>query len=1029
MSIRFCMSYCCFLLMLAWSACTTADKPDTAKPAEDTLYSGPKFNEHIRSTTARTPEEERLGFKLPEGFEVSLYASEPDIGKPINITFDERGRMWVTQSYEYPFPATPGKGRDRITVLEDTNHDGRADKFTVFSDTLNIPIGILPYRDGAFAFSIPNLSFYEDSDNDGKADRQKKILGPFQHRDTHGMVNNFIRGYDGWIHACHGYTNRSTVAGSDGDSIRMISGNTFRYSPDGKHAEHMTHGRINPFGLAWDERGYLYSTDCHTSPLYQLIKGGDYYQWGKEEDMGFAPDMKPMEDEATALCGIAYYGDNLFPESYQKNFYIGDAVSCRVYRNSFSFNGSSPVGKKEENFVLSADPWFRPVDIKLGPDGALYIADFYNSIIGHYEVPLDHPKRDKVRGRIWRITYKGKTNPALNLATANTDELIKSLDAENITVRMKAADQLTDRIGKPAAERVLQQLNAEQAGAREKSLLLWVLHRVDALDDATLKKYAGDADPLLRLHALRIIAERKSPSKDWREIAYVSLGDQDPHVRRVATEILQQFPDMESVEKLIGFRQSIPETDNHMIYSVRLSLRNMLRHPELMHAVVSGSWTPEQSAVLATVLVGVQTNESGELMYSYLKKQSITGAELPKVVAHIARFTLPNQATEVVELARTRSGDSMMNNWTVYTAAQKGISQRGGKEPENMSQWGRDIASKILNFKNPDTSTEAKKDQYLDMRQFAISLAGKYNIRELSPMIAATAKDRHADQFIRIEALRALLKMDISNIDLVQQGISDPESAPDFKRRLVTMLGEFPGDPALKVLAGINTPPPDMQQPLIMSMASMNGGKELVFEKVRKGEIYSRILAQPQVRERILLNSTEKVRSTYEELVANIAEINREKQSMITGRVSDFNSAKANASPDAGRIVFQKNCALCHSINNEGGMIGPQLNGVGKWGAQSLAEKILDPNRNISESFRTYSITLKSGKLLSGLFRREEGETFVFADALGKEFSVNKKDIKERKASSLTLMPDQFENTIPQSDFNNLLAYLLTIKN
>ena len=254
------------------SACKDGSEKATA---EDSRFSGRKFNEHIRSTEARTPEEQQAGFLLPEVFEIELYASEPDIGKPINLTFDAKGRMWVTQSFEYPFPASPGNGSDRITLLEDTDHDGKADKFTHFSDTLNIPIGIFPLLDGAVAYSIPNVYRFIDQNQDGKADSKKVLLGPFEHRDTHGMVNNFMRGYDGWIHACHGFTNRSTVAGADGDSITMISGNTFRFRPDGSRVEHMTHGRINPFGLAYDERGYLYSTDCHTSPLYQLIRGAD----------------------------------------------------------------------------------------------------------------------------------------------------------------------------------------------------------------------------------------------------------------------------------------------------------------------------------------------------------------------------------------------------------------------------------------------------------------------------------------------------------------------------------------------------------------------------------------------------------------------------------------------------------------------------------------------------------------------------------------------------------------------------------
>ncbi|MBL7697986.1 MAG: hypothetical protein JNK79_07500, partial [Chitinophagaceae bacterium] len=357
------------------------------------IYDEKKFRANIRATEALSPEEERRGFELPEGFEINLYASEPLIGKPINISFDARGRMWVTQSFEYPFPAAPGKAKDKLTILEDTDHDGRADQYTVVADTLNIPIGILPVNDGAMVYSIPNIYKYADTNNDGTLDKQQKLFGPFKTNDTHGMINNLVMGYDGWIHACHGYTNRDTIAGTDHDSISMISGNTFRFRTDGSRVEKTTDGRINPFGLAFDELGYLYSTDCHSSPLYQLIRGGDYMQWGKEEGIGFAPDMQSLSNEATALAGLGYYADVIFPEQYRRNFFVGDAVLSRVYRYSYTSEGSTPIGKREDDFILSDDPWFRPVDIKMGPDGALYIADFYNSIIGHYEVPLDHPKR------------------------------------------------------------------------------------------------------------------------------------------------------------------------------------------------------------------------------------------------------------------------------------------------------------------------------------------------------------------------------------------------------------------------------------------------------------------------------------------------------------------------------------------------------------------------------------------------------------------------------------------------------------
>ena len=188
---------CTFLAgVLVLAACNKAQQDDASAVSR---FNGKIFHEHIRSTEARTPEDERAGFLLPDGFEIDLYASEPDIGKPINITFDAKGRMWVTQSFEYPFPASPGNGSDRITILEDTDGDGKADVFTHFTDTLNIPIGIFPLTDGAVAYSIPNVYRFMDSDGDGKADSTSVMLGPFQHRDTHGMVNSLRRGDDGWM--------------------------------------------------------------------------------------------------------------------------------------------------------------------------------------------------------------------------------------------------------------------------------------------------------------------------------------------------------------------------------------------------------------------------------------------------------------------------------------------------------------------------------------------------------------------------------------------------------------------------------------------------------------------------------------------------------------------------------------------------------------------------------------------------------------------------------------------------------------
>ena len=1014
-----------FLSIIVLTACKEKTSQEVA--ADDPRFSGKIFNEHIRSTEARTPEDEKSGFKLPEGFEIELYASEPDIGKPINITFDANGRMWVTQSFEYPFAASPGKGTDRITILEDTDGDGKADKFTHFSDTLNIPIGILPLNDGAVAFSIPNVYRFADTNSDGKAEEKKILLGPFQHRDTHGMVNNFMRGFDGWIHACHGFTNRSTVAGADGDSITMISGNTFRFRPDGSRVEHMTHGRINPFGLAYDELGYLYSTDCHTSPLYQLIRGADYTQWGKEEAMGFAPDMKPLEREATALAGIAYYADVKFPEDYQRNFYIGDAVASRVYRNSFSFNGSSPVGKLEEDFVLSEDPWFRPVDVKLGPDGALYIADFYNSIIGHYEVPLSHPKRDKVRGRIWRITYKGQVNDINDLMIAQLDDLLKLLDSDNLVVRMAAADQVADRIGKSAADPVRSFISEKGISGRAYIHGLWILHRLDALPDELLKTSAAHDDPVVRVHSMRIIAERSSLDDSFFGLVSKSLKDKDPHVKRAATEILAKFSTIPSLKLALLERAGVPERDTHQLYTTRLVLRNLLRNDDLMKGAISIEWKPMDIDFIVDVLLGVPSEGAAIFLADHISGTSEGGERLTRLYEHMTRYVPADRIEDLILATRSLAGGDVDDQFITLKGIQQGIARRGATESLQLQGWGKTLAHDLL-LKYPP-ATDPKTPEVKNKQVFAADLAGKYKVRALEPTLVSFAEPgSSADAEVKISALRSLLILDLGKHVSMAGRILNDTVAPQFKRRVASLLGDFPGPAVNKVLATVNNAPPDLQSDVVMALAGTTEGKSIIFRKVRQGELLPRTLIDPKIEERLLSNISEGQRRELKEITANLPPVSQEKQIQIDTWLIAFNTTSEALSQDTGKVVFTKNCSPCHAIQSQGGAIGPQLDGVGKWGPRALTEKILDPNRNVSEAFRNYTITLKDGKVLSGLFRREEGEVIVFADAVGKEFTVSKNDIAEQKISKYTLMPDHFGELLSQDEFNALLKYLLSLQ-
>jgi putative heme-binding domain-containing protein len=1007
-----------FILLLVASACN--------QTRDDSRTYGPAFNENIRPTEPRTPEEELAGFILPPGFEIELYASEPQIDKPMNLNFDAQGRLWVTQSFEYPFPTIGSTGTDKLTIIEDTDQDGRADKFSLVKDSLNIPIGVLPFNDGALVFSVPNVYRFYDKTHDDNLESFKKVLGPFGYQDTHGMVSNLMRGYDGWVHACHGFTNRSVISGEDGDTITLVSGNTFRFLQQGRRVEQLTFGQVNPFGLVFDEYGYTYSTDSHSSPLYQLIRGGDYPHFGKVSVMGFAPDMKSLEKEATALCGITQYADVLFPEEFRGNFFIGDVVNSRVHRYSATWNGSSPVGKSETDFIKSEDPWFRPVNVKLGPDGALYIADFYNAIIGHYEAPLDHPKRDKKRGRIWRVTYKGERRKSPDLLTASAATLVKALDSDNLPTRMLATDQFTDRFGPEAKDLLQEHLSNGELTARQTVHTLWALHRIGALTDDKLKAAVASDNALVRVHALRIVRERPVDNS-YYELIVAALDDKDPHVRRAALELLPQHASQASLNAALGVLRSTDATlDNHLYYTARLTIRNILRNESVLKEAVTRQWSDEDSRILAAIMVDVPLPASAKFLSDFMERGTLPEERIPAAYTQISRFTPVAELSTMVDHALSRYKDDVKVQSHVYKAIVEGLNQRGGDvKLKIFDEYAPSLAQKLLQIYPPTDTTEVE-EKFIHQRT-AIDIAGDYRVRSLEPALKGFLTEGHRLGWtIRGAALRSLMKINPANASLGTYIVVN-DSVREYQRRIVAVMGEFPGKAINDELGSIKVIPTDVQESVVIALAGTSEGKDIVLRKVRAGEILPRAMAGSRSGEQMMSNANTRQQKEFATLTADLAPISEERQKLINQRMSAFEVVdKTSLVAASGKQVFDQNCGVCHKTGGQMG-VGPQLDGIGKTGARGLIEKIIDPNRNISKAFQNYTIKLKDGSVKTGLFRRDEGQSRVYADITGKEFSIRRGDIAEEKASKYTLMPDSFAETIPEGEFQQLIGYLLTL--
>ncbi len=630
-----------------------------AEPATDASI----YGEGVRSTPWRTPAEERSGFHLPPGFEIRLFAAEPQIAKPLNMAFDDRGRMWVTQSVEYPYPAKEGEaGRDAVVILEDTDADGLADRTTTFADGLNIPIGVLPYGQGCLCFSIPNLWYLRDTDGDGKCDKRDVVLGPFDTtRDTHGMINSLRDGGDGWIYACHGFNNQSEVAGSDGHTVVMHSGNTFRFRPDGSRVEHVTHGQVNPFGMTEDEWGYRYSADCHSKPITQLIRGGCYPSFGRPHDgLGFLPPTVEHLHGSTAISGILYVPSYSPIEPLRGQLLSGNVMTSRLNRNQLVYEGATAKGQELPDFLTCDDPWFRPVDIQLGPDGHIYVADFYNKIIGHYEVPLDHPERDRTSGRIWQIRYQGDETTSPDIAWD---------------------DDSARRVAGATSESPHQRVAALRYLAREK-----------LLDDGLITLLLADESDHVRVAALHVAAENLGEGfSDYRYAARKALDDVNPHVALAAAELLGVHGGELDVARLRGRLAATPSSDPVLRQALRIAIRDRLRDARGEGDI----WSEMPDAELASILLGIDRPEVCRVLLEYLSAHPDVDNR-DALLSHAAKNATADLLDQCVRTAKQITGEDPDKQFVLLDVLCQSQNARPGKVAGPLRDWAVELVDSQL---------------------------------------------------------------------------------------------------------------------------------------------------------------------------------------------------------------------------------------------------------------------------------------------------------------------------------------------
>jgi putative heme-binding domain-containing protein len=1000
-------------------------------------------------TDALSPADERKAFTIPAGFDVQLVASEPDIQKPIQMAFDAKGRLWVTTSYHYPFAAPAGKGTDKLFILSDFDENGKAKKVQIFASDLNIPIGILPLPDcnSCIVSSVGEIRKYTDTKGAGKADKMEVLYSGFGFRDTHGMYNSYTLMPDGWIYACHGFSNDSTVRGKDGHEVKMQSGNTFRFRPDGSHIEVYTHGQVNPFGIAIDPWFNLYTADCHTKPITQLIPGAYYDSFGKPHDgLGYAPHTVHHDHGSTALCGLTWYDANQFPADYLGTMFLGNVVTNRINFDKIQWHGASPVGIEQPDFLVSKDRWFRPVDIKLGPDGALYVSDFYNKIIGHYEVPLNDPRRDKDHGRIWRIVWKGKdgTVPApkfhrADFTKATDEELFNDLVHPNLTVRFLAGNQLRRRVVEGKKLELGKLLGDRD---RMRSVAGWLAFLAEAgkepvpvsdyekdLKDA---KTAGLKPEMLSGQVVRALSSRAKWGDGERAVLLdIFKSFASVHMRIAAVEAVIFHPHADFVQPVLEILKKCPPEDTHMRQAAKIALRNCLRDDEK-------AWPKDYDPIYADMAIAIPNQNAAGYLLAQFKDEKITEDKLTAASEHIARYGNNSDAVQLFKWLPSYRVTPF--NPDPILAAFKGMQTRGAKLNEVTTKDLLVAAQHTLTTAdfpaggpNPDTvkkvlwalrvlnALPAVVDRGVNAKELALN---SHSVEVLDFIVT----HEKAPSELRMGSAEVLLRYTPDEgLKVTRKLLSTTDTPADIRERLLLVFAASPNKEArLDARDSLKDAPYRTALAVGAALASTPLGADDLLTAVKTGKAPARLLQEKAILEKLKAARIQDLDKQIAALTKGLPPLDQRLAELIKKRATAFASAKPDK--ELGAKLFAKHCAACHRIGDQGGKIAPQLDGIGIRGLERILEDTLDPNRNVDQAFRASVITTKDEQTITGLMLRVEGKVVVVANSEGKEIRIPEDQIAMNRQTMLSPMPANFGDVIPEPDFMHLIAYLLDQK-
>ncbi|HZL38567.1 MAG TPA: PVC-type heme-binding CxxCH protein [Tepidisphaeraceae bacterium] len=957
------------------------------------------------SERANNPEIERRSFKVAPGFEVHLFASDPMIAKPIEMNFDPDGRLWVCTSTTYP-QIKPGQmPSDKVIVLEDSTGAGKADKSTVFAGGLLLPTGIVPGDGGAYVANSTEILHLRDTTGSGKADERRVVLSGFGTEDTHHIIHAFRWGPDGRLYFNQSIYIHSHIETPWGTKSLLGSG-TWRFEPSTVKLNVYCRGQVNPWGIAWDTWGQTFETDGAGGEGIVFAFPGSAFQ----SAVGYGKVLPGMNPGSPKYASLEIVTGRAMPEGWRGTFLTNDFRANRICHFKLTDSGSGFVSRQLPDFITTKDVDFRPVDIKMGPDGAIYIADWYNPIIQHGEVDFRDPRRDHVHGRIWRVTAKGMASlKREKLLHAPVTHLLEALRAPELYTQAQARAALRERGAKevaPALAAWVKAIPARGESADHDRLEgLWVYQSLDIVQPELLNALLGAKDFRARAASVRVLARWAPQIPNTLELLKTAVADQNPRVRLEAVRALAEVPLPESI--VIAEHALDQPMDGNLDWALTRTARDL--EPVWMPAFKAGQLTDWQKpAHLSRALQDVKSPAAMGVLVQQLKTQQLA----------------PDARAAVIDLIAAI--DPKQSSQTLYDLATgKEITDAPARAQllESLAKTARET-----HFAPSDSQARLAPligaDQDESLRAAAIRLAGAWHVTALHPAISIDAAGGPTiPAGVQNAAINALASFgDAQSIAALKHLAHVPTAIAVREQAIAALASIDPKEaaPLAADLLPLAKTDADVSQ-LLGAFVKRTGGAEALSSALSSNPV-SADTARLSLHYLQKLGGEENALTTLFRKAAGVStgptKLSAEQMKQMVAEVQE----KGNAA-NGEKIFRQQGCYQCHAIGGAGGQLAPDLRAIGASGpVDYLVDSVLDPNKAIKDGYQGYTIQTTDGDVFSGIKVRQDANELILRDATH-EVTIPLASIKQQKDIG-SLMPTGLADTLTHGEFLDLIKFL-----